>query len=439
MCKIGTHRREMMNSYRVSGTYLFALVVLAGCSSGHALMPTPNLYTDANAPLFGDLPTEYENTKVELVYITDRAPERDEDGKLFYGYRRSNVLSVGTTIVDLGEDVTWAQLLEASRSQSRSIDFKLQLESISEYARLPPIPLPYQVVDGKPVNDPDAVAELDASLEPLWAEIARRMALTPRKDVFLFVHGYHNTFDDAAFALAELWHFLGREGVPLVYTWPAGYPGLFGYTYDRESSEFTVYHLRQVIKWLSGLPEVENIHLIAHSRGADVAITAFRELVIWARGAGTSARERFKIANLILAAADLDLQVMDQRIIADRLGMEVGQVTIYSSPDDRAIGIAETLFASPRGRLGTLDLSELNKEEISALKANEGRVTVVNFHGKSKGYGHSYFWTNPSVSSDVVLLLRYGIRPGEPGRPLEHLGQSFWRIPPGYPKNTVPQ
>ena len=210
-------------------------------------------------------------------------------------------------------------------------------------------------------------------------------------------------------------------------------------TYDRESREFTVSHLKQVIRWLSGLPEVENIHLIAHSRGTDVAISAFRELVIWARGAGISARQHFKIANLVLAAPDLDLQVVDQRIIGERLGVEVDQVTIYSSPDDRAIGIAEILFASPRGRLGTLDLSELNKEEISALKATGGQVTVVNFHGQSDSYGHSYFRTNPSVSSDLVLLLRYGIRPGESGRPLEQLGQSFWRIPPGYPETTVPQ
>ena len=81
--------------------------------------------------------------------------------------------------------------------------------------------------------------------------------------------------------MAELWHFLGREGLPIIYTWPAGYPGIFGYTYDRESSEFTVFHLKQAIRWLAKLPEVENIHLLAHSRGTDVTVSAVRELVIW--------------------------------------------------------------------------------------------------------------------------------------------------------------
>ena len=45
-----------------------------------------------------------------------------------------------------------------------------------------------------------------------------------------------DSFEDAIFRIAELWHFLGREGVPIAYTWPAGHPGLLrGYNYDRES------------------------------------------------------------------------------------------------------------------------------------------------------------------------------------------------------------
>jgi hypothetical protein len=28
------------------------------------------------------------------------------------------------------------------------------------------------------------------------------------------------------------------------------------------------------------------------------------------------------------------------------------------------------------------------------------------------------------------LMLRYGFKPGEAGRPLEHIGLNFWRAPP---------
>ncbi len=426
-----------MMSARVHGPILVCVLLISGCVESRQLMPTPNLYTDEKATLFEALPQEYASTLVELIYVTDRAPETDEAGNLRYGYGRSNSLAVGTTVVDLGQNATWEELVEASRTHTRFGDFELRLVSIDEFGRLPPTPMPYEVIDGEVVEDPEAIAALDTIVARLHAEIKRRLALTPRKDVFLYVHGYHNTFEDATFALAELWHFLGREGLPIVYTWPAGHPGIFGYTYDRESSEFTVFHLKQVIKWLSEQPEIENIHLIAHSRGTDVAVSAFRELVIWARGAGLNPRERFKIKNFVMAAADLDMQVVSQRISAERLGLEVDQVTVYTSPDDQAIGIAELFFASPRGRVGTLEISELNEQEIKTMKANAARVTIVNFDGgRSTGYGHDYFRTNAAVSSDLVLKLRYGFKPGEAGRPLEHIGLNFWRIPEGYPANA---
>jgi esterase/lipase superfamily enzyme len=368
--------------------------------------------------------------------VTDRAPETDEAGNLRYGYNRSNSVAAGTTVVNLGRNASWEELVEASRTRTRFGEFELALVSIEEFMRLPPTPTPYKVIDGEVVEDPETVAEIKASVALLKAEVDRRLALTPRKDVYIYVHGYHNTFEDAAFALAELWHFFGREGLPIVYTWPAGYPGIFGYTYDRESSEFTVFHLKQLIKWLAEQPEIENIHLIAHSRGTDVAVSAFRELVIWARGAGLDPREYFKIKNFVLAAPDLDVQVISQRIAAERLALAVDHATLYSSPDDEAIGFAELLFASPRGRMGTIIIDELNEEEIGRMKANASRVTVVNFQGESTGYGHSYFRDNPAVSSDLVLNIRYGLKPGEPGRPLEHIGLNFWRVPEGYPANT---
>ena len=268
----------------------------------------------------------------------------------------------------------------------------------------------------------------------------QQLELTPRKEVFIFVHGFHNTFDDATFAMAELWHFLGRIGIPIVYTWPAGYPGLFGYTYDRESSEFTVYHMRKVIELISSFPEVEKIHLIAHSRGTDVALSALRELTIGARAAGIDPRERFNVHNLILAAPDLDLQVTDQRMIGDQLSLSVNRVTIYSSPRDRALGSSNLLFKSPEGRVGTLGIDKLPEEVADQMDYSNSNFAIVNFEGASDAkpsevdrWGHSYFRDAPTVSSDLVLMLRDDLDPGPPGRPLERIGRKFWRVPPGYP------
>ena len=84
------------------------------------------------------------------------------------------------------------------------------------------------MIDCEVVEDPAVVAAVKASVALLRAEVDRRLALTSRKDAYIYVHGYHSTFEDAAFALAELWRFLAQKGLPMIYTWPAGYPGVFG-------------------------------------------------------------------------------------------------------------------------------------------------------------------------------------------------------------------
>ena len=59
--------------------------------------------------------------------------------------------------------------------------------------------------------------------------------------VMLFVHGVATPFDESIYTAAELWHYAGREFIPVAFSWPAGKKGLLrGYTYDRESSEFAV-------------------------------------------------------------------------------------------------------------------------------------------------------------------------------------------------------
>jgi esterase/lipase superfamily enzyme len=405
------------------------------------MMETPNIHLDPNRDFYGDLHEDLKSTEVPLFYVTDRAPEENEECcGLQYGYERSSSLAFGSAVVDLGVDITWEELAEASRMQRRLRPVKLELRDVTEITRTPDLPLPAKEVEGRIVEEPGLAAQLAESREAFRRVLARQLELTPRKEVFIYVHGFHNSFADAAFAMGELWHFLGRIGVPIIYTWPAGYSGLFGYTYDRESSEFTVYHFRSLLKLIASYPEVEKIHLIAHSRGTDVAVAAVRELTIEARAAGVDPRKKFKIHNLILAAPDLDVQVATQRIVGDRLSMSVERFTVYTSPEDKAISIASRLFASPRGRVGTLGQEQLAGATLAQVEYSTANIAFVNFESAvdamftGADYGHSYFRDAPTVASDLVLMLRDDLDPGTPGRPLKPLGPHFWRVPPGYPE-----
>ena len=425
--------------WRVYLAITFALLLTA-CSGPRVMMPTPNVYVDSGHEIYTGLPEELKSTEVPLFYITDRVPEKDESGNLKYGYERSPSLAFGSTVVDLGEDMSWEQLLVASRSGKRLQKVKMNIGEITEIVRGPNAPTPYTEVDGVIVEDAEYKAIRIAAAEKFRKVVLQQLTLTPRKEVFIFVHGFHNDFNDAAFAMGELWHFLGRIGVPIVYSWPAGHPGLFGYTYDRESSEFTVYHLRQVLEYIASFPEVEKINIIAHSRGTDVAVTALRELTIKARAQGLNPRKVYKIHNFVLAAPDLDLQVATQRLIGDHMAWSADRFTIYTSPADRAIGWSDKLFASPKGRIGNLRLEDMTEEARTVMERGNSNMSIINFmsstdksDSNADSFGHSYFRNAPTVSSDLILMLRDDLDPGPPGRPLKKIGGYFWQVPPGYP------
>ena len=417
------------------------VALLWGCGTGPRLMmPTPNVYLNEAHDPYHNLNPGLKSTEVRLFYFTDRVPEKDKEGNLQYGYNRSASLAFGDAVVDLGINFTWEELVQASRTQKRLKPVELTLGRITQHIRGPKTPFPYALVDGKIVEEPSWVEQGVQAADALRKELVQQLALTPRKEIFIYVHGFHNTFDDAAFAMAELWHFIGRIGVPMVYTWPAGFPGLFGYTYDRESSEFTVFHLRKALKFLAGIPEVDKIHVIAHSRGTDVAVSALRELTIEMRAAGLDPKSELKLHNFILAAPDIDLQVAIQRISGDHVPLSAKRFTVYTSPDDKAIGFARKLFQSPRGRIGTYGPDAVDDHLKAGMDFGKNNFSIINFAGASGGfvdqgddYGHSYFRNAPTVSSDVVLMLRDDRDPGTPERPLEYIGLNFWRIPPGYP------
>ena len=395
-------------------------------------MPTPYLYTTARQPLFKNLAPELATPSLDVLYVTDRAPEDDSSGARRYGYERSASAAYGRARLEVGGDMSWAELVDYSTTPSPSLGRpRVRLDSVTELGRFPATPYLFRVdVPGRLELDPEVTAEREKALDEARRVLCDRLASTPRKEVFLFVHGVGNSFEDAVRTTGEAWHFLGREGVPIAYTWPSGRGGLLFYAYDRESGEFTIFHLKQLFNVLASTPEVERVHVLAHSRGTDVVMTALRELVIETRASGSDPRERFKIENLILLAPDLDFEVVMQRLVAEALGPAFGRITVYVNADDKAISAAQTLFHS-RLRLGELEISRLSEEQQATLK-QIANLDIVSYRGRIGGqFGHGYFRENQAVSSDLFARLRYGWLPGEGTRSgLERAGagSNFWLI-----------
>jgi esterase/lipase superfamily enzyme len=430
------------------GTGLLFLVVLiaacggsGGCGGPTQLMATPNLYAHGGVPPFADVPPELRNNRVEVLYLTDRAPaEKPSPAGAAYSHKRSRSVAFGACEVQFGKDVSWDELVRASTTQKRSLKLDVELTKTTELCRFPPTPKALVEVSGPATAmKPGAVEEdVHQAIESCRRELVARLDKTPVKEVYIYVHGVKNSFEGAVMMIAQLWHFLGRQGVPIAYTWPAGGKGILrGYNYDYNSSEFTVYHLKEMLRVVAATPAVEKLHLIAHSRGTDALVSALRELHIEISASGRSTREVLKLATVVLAAPDLDVDVVIQRASTARLGQVPERSTVYICDKDEALGFSRFLFGSLR--LGALKPNIFTAEELKALRGGQNLAVIDARVTKPGSYGHNYFYSNPAVSSDLILLMRYHRRPGAAnGRPLRAEENGFWFIDDNYAKDLAP-
>jgi esterase/lipase superfamily enzyme len=97
---------------------------------------------------------------------------------------------------------------------------------------------------------------------------------------------------------------------------------------------------------------------------------------------------------------------------------------------DKALELSQLLFGSVV-RLGRVHLAALSKEQTASAMRLGYLVDFIEVQKTPGLLGHSYFTSDPAVSSDLIALIRYGLKPGEPGRPLEEIKRPFWRIPAG--------
>ena len=449
----GSAQRNDWSARRLAAVLVVVFWAASGCSKPPQLMPTPNLYTRGDVDPFLDVPRELQTNKVDVLYVTDRAMEEGASPKApRYGYGRSRSVAFGECRVEFGKNVSWDQLVQASRSKERTVDLPLSVVSTTELGRFPNTPRTLIRLAGK--DEGIDQAKVDAE-KAFYKALSARLAQTRVKEIYLFVHGYNNDFTGSVETIAQLWHFFGRQGVPIAYTWPAGSGGLIrGYTYDRESGEFTVYHLKYALRLIAACPEVTKIHILAHSRGTDVLVTALRELHLQIGGGGgddldaeadgnthggaAKTRKELKLGTMVLAAPDMDTDVVIQRMVTVRLGTVPERAALYVCRSDKALGISNWLFKGG-GRFGSLSSRAFSPDELQALRNNKA-LQIIDARVSDPGpYGHSYFHSNPAVSSDLILLMRYQLPAGEQyGRPLRVDEKGFWVIDDDYPGPAKP-
>ena len=373
--------------------------------------------------------TPSKQNKTDIFYITDRGAILSETGQLTYDASRSHSLAYGVVSV-IGNHSTEFGLAEPV-----------------EIGRFPRTPYAMQETPAGVRRADDAIVAHERSVFEIQRELGKKLNSSKRKEVVIFIHGYHNTFDDAIKSTSQLCDSLGvNEYVCVSLSWPAGGTQgiLLGYNFDRESGEFAVGDIRKAIRTISGTYQLKYIHLIAHSRGTDVLASALQQLMIEAYGSKQTIGDKYKIANIILAAPDIDVDVASSKLavllsdpdfsyggkINQKAILNRGntQTTIYTSQGDKALAVSNKLFGG-QFRLGMLaaHLDETILEHAPKVGNNLDLISVES--GGGEFLGHSYFLANDHVRNDIVSLIRNHQSAGSSERQLIEIKKPFWFLP----------
>ncbi|MDH6263642.1 alpha/beta fold hydrolase [Bradyrhizobium sp. BR13661] len=156
------------------------------------------------------------------------------------------------------------------------------------------------------------------------------------ESVLLFIHGYNVPFADAIFKAAQIAYDANFPGSVLLFSWPSA-GELAKYEQDRESAQFAVPHLAQILTLLSGEIGKKDVYVVAHSMGNQVLVDALVQSAL--------AKANLTINELVMAAPDVDRDVFASK--ADQFRSIAKYMTLYASASDKA------LLASGRLSFGT--------------------------------------------------------------------------------------
>ncbi|WP_293796954.1 alpha/beta hydrolase [uncultured Bosea sp.] len=221
---------------------------------------------------------------------------------------------------------------------------------------------------------------------------------TPKRRVLVFIHGFNNRFEDAVYRFAQIAHDSRANAVPVLFTWPSR-GSVFAYGYDRESGNYSRSALENLFQGLARDPSVGEVSILAHSMGNWVTLEALRQMAI------RNGRIPAKIANVMLAAPDVDVDVFRSQI-ADMEGKRP-RFTVFVSQDDKALAVSRRVWGST-ARLGAIDPdAEPYRTQLAAAN-----IAVLNLSKLRTGdkLNHGKFAESP----EVVQLIGSRLIEGQP-------------------------
>lgn len=232
----------------------------------------------------------------------------------------------------------------------------------------------FQLASIRPSTSDDFYSDLQAAIDA-----------DTQKSAFVFVHGFHNTFEDAAFRTAQIAEDMQFPGAPVFFSWPSQ-GAVLDYLTDAKNVGTTVLHLRQFIEELHRESGATRIHLIAHSMGSRALAQAVDDL---AREEADTSR----LGQLVFAAPDIAKDLLEQKVAA--LDRVTQGVTLYASAHDSALKLSRALQGSD-----AQNYQRAGETHPSPMVTPPMQTIDVSFATS----GHSYISDSPLVIRDLGML-----------------------------------
>ena len=213
------------------------------------------------------------------------------------------------------------------------------------------------------------------------------------KDVFIFVHGFNNTFEDAARRAAQMAYDLDFDGTPMLYSWPSQ-GSATAYAIDEAAVGISGRRLADFLETVVAQSGAQLIHLIAHSMGNRALLEALQTYL--AKRAPDNRQHIF--GQVVFTAPDVDRDYFTDAI--QTLTGAAERITLYASDNDYALRSSQFLHGAPRaGTAGDiiLKLAGVDSIDMSSVPADT--------------LGHSYFAANSGAIYDIFRLLWRGDPP----------------------------
>lgn len=410
---------------------LFWWLTLVGCGGSGSysvnMMPSPEAFSSGVVNPFTD------NNPVDtapwhgILYATDREPAAEGSAERFYSENPDFLLRLGLSRVELvGKSyLSWAEIRRISLLKNRKEEYPLEVTEIEEYGILD---RSYYDLMEKELR---AAEPQKAGLE-FARKINEKLAISEKKDIYIYIHGYNTNFEDPVLVATEFWHYLGYDGVFIAYSWPATKKGT-AYFGDTEKANWGSRHLRMFLRYLCEETEAEKIHIIAYSMGTRVTAFALHDLSMMYFGEDPeNTRKELRLGNIILASGDLSSSLISNYLLDGILDI-VDSLTIYSSGQDSVLGASNWIFN--KQRLGQITTTYMQQIPLyrQKLLGEENRLRLIDATravGAESGKGHQYFRSSPWVSSDVLMTLTFDLPPEERGL-VRHEGP-VWEFPEDY-------